>query len=411
MKTLTAISARCLAIALISCEISAMPADSLIVDDLAIMIAPIIIVTTPAPLSTSQLPATKLPATNHIAFNEDRYKKHYENLHQAEVQQTQAALTAKIVPASSAIAVAPDIALAPDLVLASTLVPTPTLVPAPNLVPAPTAAIISTTTLIKTSKINSANHQSTINPPSAAPLLVIILDDIGNNLERGMRAVELPGAITYGILPHTPLAQKLAFYATQLNPDKEIIIHMPMEANSHKRLGPGGLELQQPRESFVATLQSAMHDIPFAKGMSNHMGSKLTATSDRMRWLMVELEKSDFYFIDSKTTRHSVALAEANQQRVPYLARDIFLDHDPHPKAIDRAYKKALKLAERTGLAIIIAHPYPTTLNYLEQKLPELEQTAIQLVNASEAMHRQHKRPRQVTLSEQKITRNQQLAL
>ena len=76
-------------------------------------------------------------------------------------------------------------------------------------------------------------------------------------------------------------------------------------------------------------------------------------------------------------------MAAANEQQVPYLARDIFLDHDPSPEAIHRAFENALSMAKQTGMAVLICHPYPTTLDYLEQKLPQLDKNAISLATVS----------------------------
>ena len=231
-----------------------------------------------------------------------------------------------------------------------------------------------------------ANSDASPSAAAKTAQLVIIIDDLGNNLARGRRAVELPGALTYAILPHTPLAKKLAFYATQLDDRKEVIIHMPMASMGHKRLGPGGLEIDQDQQTFAATLQDAFAAVPFAKGLSNHMGSKLTAMPDRMQWLMTELRKTDFYFIDSRTTGDSAASFAADQHNIPYLTRDVFLDHDPLPTAIDNAYQRALQLARDNGIAVIIAHPYSTTLDFLEKALPRLTETGIDLIPASEAI-------------------------
>lgn len=216
--------------------------------------------------------------------------------------------------------------------------------------------------------------------------LVIIIDDLGNNLELGRRAVELPGALTYAILPHTPLAKKLAFYATQLDQRKDIIIHMPMASVQNKRLGPGGLETHHDQQAFVETLHKAFAAIPFASGLSNHMGSKLTALPDRMDWLMAELGKCEFYFVDSKTTGNSSAQNAAATRTIPYLSRDIFLDHDPSPAAIDKAYNDALQLARQKGIAVVIGHPYTSTLDYLEKALPQLANSDVTLISAGEAL-------------------------
>ncbi len=231
-------------------------------------------------------------------------------------------------------------------------------------------------------------------PPSPTPSLAIIIDDLGNNLASGRRAVNLPGAITYAILPHTPQAIELATYANHVDINKEVIIHMPMEAVGHRHMegdierhmGPGGLNMHQDQEDFIHTLQAAIQALPQAKGLSNHMGSQLTSQPDRMHWLMSELSKTPFYFIDSKTTDNSAAMQAADEQKIPYLVRDIFLDHDPDPAAIDKAFKKALALAIQSGSAVLIAHPYPSTLDYLEHALPKLSEAGVVLVNASQAI-------------------------
>ena len=249
-----------------------------------------------------------------------------------------------------------------------------------------------------TPQTNAAITQKKIsNFLNQKPSLAIIIDDLGNNLASGRRAVNLPGSITYAILPHTPQARELANYvnsanhANSKNANKEVIIHMPMEAVGHKPIGPGGLKMHQDQDDFIQTLQAAIQALPHAKGLSNHMGSQLTSQPDRMHWLMTELSKTPFYFIDSKTTDNSAAMHAAHKQQIPYLVRDVFLDHDPAPAAIDKAYKKALALAYQSGSAVLIAHPYATTLDYLERELPKLSHAGIVLVNASQAIARKHR--------------------
>ena len=218
------------------------------------------------------------------------------------------------------------------------------------------------------------------------PRMVLIIDDIGNNRENGTRAIQLPGAITYGILPHAPLAKKFAWYASQQTDGKEVIIHMPMQPRGNEKLEPGTLLVDHSREHFLAALDNAFRAVPHARGLSNHMGSAMTAQAEPMRWLMAELEQRQLYFVDSKTTTHSEAASAAASSALPFLSRDIFLDHDPRPAAIAAAFERAIALARREGLAVVIGHPYPSTLSYLEQALPALAEAGVALVAASEAL-------------------------
>ncbi|MAV75824.1 MAG: hypothetical protein CL691_04320 [Cellvibrionales bacterium] len=235
--------------------------------------------------------------------------------------------------------------------------------------------------------------------------LVIIIDDLGNNLSLGQRAINLPGALTYGILPSTPQAENLAAAVLKSGNDKEVIIHMPMEsvysqvdktnaisANKKKFSAPNKtqtLASHQKQKIFVKNLHTALQQFPSARGLNNHQGSHLTALIDQMNWLMGELKETDLYFIDSKTTGNSVARKAAATHGIPYLVRDVFLDHDPSPEAIDRQYRRALKIAYKKGYAVIIAHPNRSTLDYLEQQIPLLAEKNVVIVSGSEAIRQQ----------------------
>jgi len=214
------------------------------------------------------------------------------------------------------------------------------------------------------------------------PKLVIILDDIGNNAESGNRAIALPGAITYAVLPYTPHGKMLAEQAFKAN--KEIMLHAPMSNISGMALGPGGLTMDMNEEDFIQALRNAIADIPHITGINNHTGSELTAALLPMQWVMLELKNQGLFFVDSMTTSDSVAEATAIAHHVPVLRRHVFLDNTRSEEAIHSEFQRALNTARQQGYAVAIGHPYPETLSYLEQALPALEAQGVQLVSVSE---------------------------
>lgn len=214
------------------------------------------------------------------------------------------------------------------------------------------------------------------------PRLVIILDDIGNNAESGSRAIELPGAITFAVLPYTPHGKMLAEQAFKAN--KEIMLHAPMSNISGMALGPGGLTMDMNEEDFIQTLRNAIADIPHISGINNHTGSELTAALLPMQWVMLELKNQGLFFVDSRTTSDSVAEATAITHHVPVLRRHVFLDNTRTEEAIHTEFQRAINTAKQQGYAVAIGHPYPETLSYLEQALPILEAQGVQLVSVSE---------------------------
>lgn len=218
------------------------------------------------------------------------------------------------------------------------------------------------------------------------PRISIIIDDLGYRLADDRRAIDLPGPVAFAVLPDSPSGQELARHAHSRG--KEVLLHLPLEAVDHNgSVEPRNITLDMSRESFRATFASAMQSVPHAVGVSNHQGSLLTRHPGHMAWLMQEIRgRQDLFFIDSYTTRHSVALKLAQEEGVPAVRRDIFLDHERTVAAVERELERLKAKAREKGYAIAIGHPFPETLEVLERALPLLEEQGFSLVTISELL-------------------------
>jgi len=224
------------------------------------------------------------------------------------------------------------------------------------------------------------------------PRIALIIDDLGDRLDYGERALSLPGAVTYAFLPHTPHARRLAERAHATG--REVMAHLPMEATDGKRLGPGGLTLHMTESRFRKTLRANLDSIPHVRGVNNHMGSLLTRHPGHMEWLMSEMQRSGrLFFVDSLTTGASVARQVATEHTIPHTRRDIFLDNVREPDAILRQFAKLIAAAHRRGSAVGIAHPYPESLEVLQRVLGRLESFGVRLVPVSEIIQQQGRSP------------------
>ncbi len=220
------------------------------------------------------------------------------------------------------------------------------------------------------------------------PAIAIIIDDMGNRLEYGKAALSLPGPLTYAFLPYTPYAGDLARQAHRMG--KEVMLHLPLQSQESKRLGPGGLGLHMDRDEFQQTFRADFDAIPHAAGVNNHMGSLLTRHPGAMEWLMQEIRGYEkIYFIDSRTTKHTVAEQVAVENSIPSSRRDVFLDNPREPEAIRRQLHQLLRLARERGHAIGIGHPYPETVAVLKEELGRLQEQGVRLVPVSQLVHLQ----------------------
>lgn len=218
-------------------------------------------------------------------------------------------------------------------------------------------------------------------PLDHPPRLVIVIDDIGNNLQQGQAALALPGPVTYSVLPHTTYARQLAEEAHLLG--KEVMLHAPMASTQNVRLGPGALLPSFSEEKFKAVLNDSLDAVPYVAGVNNHMGSLLTQQQRPMGWVMDIARQRQLFFLDSKTTPGSVAWQTARSAGVPALRRDIFLDHFRRQDFLEKQFLQAVKIARKYGDAVIIGHPYPITTAFLQQAIPALDEAGVQLVSAS----------------------------
>jgi polysaccharide deacetylase 2 family uncharacterized protein YibQ len=202
-----------------------------------------------------------------------------------------------------------------------------------------------------------------------------------------MRAIELPGPVTIAVLPFAPHTKLLIEHANLVGTD--IIVHQPMEPHSspHAREEQGTLKLNMAALEFDTLVTAALDAVPYTVGASNHTGSLLTAHRAPMQRFMTLLNRRGLFFLDSRTTAATVALAVAEEQGVPALRRDVFLDNQRTTAAIDKAFESVLRVARRKGSAVLIAHPYQISLSYLEDRLAELP-ADIELITAATLANR-----------------------
>lgn len=208
----------------------------------------------------------------------------------------------------------------------------------------------------------------------------IIIDDIGYR-DTDKAVLTLPEQVTLSVLPHTPLGADLATQAHRKG--HEIMLHLPMHALNGKALGPGGLTNMMSEKNVKQTLVKAIEQVPFAKGANNHMGSLLTQLEQPMVWTMEVLQQQGFYFVDSVTTRYSKAGATANKVGIPFIEREIFLDNNRTLEGLEQQFSKIIELSKHQNKIVVIAHPYPETISYLNNNLYRLDDSGIQLVPTS----------------------------
>jgi len=217
--------------------------------------------------------------------------------------------------------------------------------------------------------------------------IAIVFDDLGIDLSRSSRAIKLKSPLTLSFITYAPKLKSQTNKA--LDAGHELWMHMPMEPQSQNiDPGPNVLLTGLPKEELQAAIRWNLEQFNDYVGINNHMGSRFTSDLDSVRIFMKELKKRNLMFLDSRTSSQSVAQSAAIEAKVPFIARNIFIDHHDQTREIKKSLAQVERLAERNGYAVAIGHPRDKTLKEVESWLNTFEKKGLQLVPLSKLINR-----------------------
>lgn len=225
-----------------------------------------------------------------------------------------------------------------------------------------------------------ASSESEIN---FVPKAAFIIDDLGYETEIAKKMMELDFPITLSILPFLKYSEYIAEEGKKNN--QEIMLHLPMEANnSSANPGPGAIKSYMSEEEIRQTVRGSIFNFPYVIGVNNHMGSKITEDREIMKIVLEEIRRYDLFFIDSMTTRNSIAYQVAQEMGVKTAVRTVFLDNESDMEYIKGQMLEVQEIALRDGEAIAIGHSRINTFYVLKRMIPELIKAGIEIVPVSE---------------------------
>jgi len=219
-------------------------------------------------------------------------------------------------------------------------------------------------------------------PTGNRTLVAVVLDDLGLDRARTAEAIRLSGPLTLSFMTYA--SDLAAQTQAARRAAHELLLHVPMEAvDQHADPGPHGLFTALSRDEILERLRWGLGRFDGFVGINNHMGSKFTSDERAMAPVMEELHSRGLVFLDSRTSPSSAGIRLAVAYGVPHAARDVFLDDEQRPAAIDKQLARVEQLARQHGSAIAIGHPHDTTIAALKAWLPLLGEKGLALVPVS----------------------------
>lgn len=222
-------------------------------------------------------------------------------------------------------------------------------------------------------------------PPKIKPIvkgrIAIVIDDWGYHLDNLAIAGGIKQRLTCAVLPGLKNSREISQRLYKLG--HEIILHLPMQPKGKLKLEKDTIAVNMSREQMSGILDKDLATVIFAKGVSNHMGSRITEDMNSSEMIMLEIKKRNLYFLDSFVTADSVCAPLARKMGIKFARRDVFLDNRDEPEYIRGQVKVLKNMAQAQGVAVGIGHDRKSTLLVLKEMLPQLEKEGYKFVFVS----------------------------
>jgi len=214
--------------------------------------------------------------------------------------------------------------------------------------------------------------------------VAVIIDDLGiKSVDLARRLCNLDQTVTLAVLPFQKHTREVVELAERT--DTPYMLHMPMEPKSKKAdPGEGAIRFGDDEETVRKKLGRAFRSVSGARGLNNHMGSRVTEDMRTMEYVMGYLREKDYFFVDSRTSRASVGYRVSQKSGVRGAAISGYIDVEDEQSAIEKRLDELAQYAFKNGFAIILGHDRPNTVEVLERKLPALEKKGITFVKVSD---------------------------
>lgn len=203
--------------------------------------------------------------------------------------------------------------------------------------------------------------------PEIRGSLAVVIDDVGNSLSELEAFLELDIPLTFAVLPRREFSREAAVRAAAAG--HEVILHLPMQPISNMDPGPGAIRVGMSPADIEEAIRTNRETVPGIRGVNNHMGSRVTADPATMNVVLQTLKEEGLFFLDSRTSAHTVGRPTAEQYNLPYLERAVFLDNESNRDYIRNAVREGMEIAERKGHAVMIGH---VMVNELVEVLNEM---------------------------------------
>ena len=221
------------------------------------------------------------------------------------------------------------------------------------------------------------------------PLMSIVIDDFGSYDDAGVSTLlETDIPLTCAVLPNVDNTEN---HIKQISnsKNKEIILHMPMQAHvsiPRDWYGPVFIQTRDNKETISKKFNDCLKAFPNIKGFNIHIGSGVSRDKETMKHIYNYSNQNTLYFLDSRTIETNSVVDAAKETNSFYLGRDEFLEADKNKSYSNVKFRllECARTAISNGHSIAIGHVGAEggeqTAKAIIDTIPEIEKMGVKVV-------------------------------
>ncbi|MBQ0040259.1 MAG: divergent polysaccharide deacetylase family protein [Treponema sp.] len=219
--------------------------------------------------------------------------------------------------------------------------------------------------------------------------LCFIIDDGGQSTNFIRKYTTLPFPVTIAVLPRLPATKECARIVVA--DKKELMLHQPMQAQNLKmNPGPGAILPDMGLSQVYATVSQNLAELgPGVRGFNNHEGSLITCDLNMMGAVLDAAQDNKVYFVDSRTSKDTMAPFAALERDMKILEREVFIDDIIDRGEMLKQIMRGIDIANKKGQVIMIGHVDKSAKilpQLLSEMYPELKAKGYRLVFPSQLL-------------------------
>jgi polysaccharide deacetylase 2 family uncharacterized protein YibQ len=268
-------------------------------------------------------------------------------------------------------------------------VPVPPAIASPPLPPAPDPALLTGSTFGPLPVIAPDGRQAWrvyARAPAEGPRrprIAMLVAGLGLSASQTQAAIQLPGEVTLGFLPHAP--GLLAKIAEARAAGHEVLLHVPMEPRNYPSDDPGPhalLTTLTPAANLERLDWSLSRGVGYV-GVVNRLGARFAESETDFKPVLQSIKSRGLMYLDASESTEAAALRLAERVGVPHTVIDRRIDREAARGAIDTRLAELEDIARRIGQAVGLGEPFPVTIERLGQWAAGLSARGIELAPIS----------------------------